>query len=194
MSIESTYIDDCEIHGSQPHVSDGEMCRAGFCLLCCYEKALEVDKKANSTWIKEKSEIDIPFFERFIEEKVYKPGDEIDYKAYNKGAKNIQQQRIDVVDKQVGAAFKKKFVDVPHKLILKSSVSVRTSKGRLLKEGVDWKIEKRDESIGRIFIMDTYTGKEGDKLKISYIADECNYMRIDSGVMIKEYPHLLEAL
>ncbi|GAG09359.1 unnamed protein product, partial [marine sediment metagenome] len=58
--------------------------------------------------------------------------------------------------------------------------SVTTSADAPLAVGVDWAIDTilKDDKIGRVRILDTYTGDEGDAIKVSYTAPETTYTMI----------------
>jgi hypothetical protein len=89
----------------------------------------------------------------------------------------IVQTAQTVVDEQPGPAYAGKMLALEFRNIEASGVSVETAADVTLVEGTDWAIDTtlKDDKIGRIRILDTYTGVDADMVKVSYTAPETTY-------------------
>lgn len=92
----------------------------------------------------------------------------------------ITQTAATVTDEQPGGAYAGTRLALANRNIDTIGVSVLTSGDVALTEGVDWAVDTdlKDNSIGRIMILDTYTGVAGDAVKVSYTAPETIYKKI----------------
>jgi hypothetical protein len=89
----------------------------------------------------------------------------------------VTQDAATVVDEQPGPAYAGKMLALANRNITAVGVVVTTNADIELVEGTDWAIDPtlKDAQIGRIRILDTYTGVAGDMVKVSYTAIETTY-------------------
>lgn len=89
----------------------------------------------------------------------------------------VTQASATVVDELPGPAYAGTMLALANRNIEAGGVSVETSSDVLLTEGTDWEIDTslKDDKIGRIRILDTYTGDAGDAVKVSYTSPETTY-------------------
>lgn len=92
----------------------------------------------------------------------------------------VTQAVATVTDEQPGGAYKGKMLALANRNIDAASVTVNTAADVPLTEGVDWAVDTdlKDAEIGRVRFLSTYTGDEGDAVKISYTAPETIYNKI----------------
>lgn len=92
----------------------------------------------------------------------------------------VTQAVATVVDEQPGGAYAGTRLALANRNIDAAGVVVTTAADVELTEGLDWTVDTdlKDNSIGRILILDTYTGTAGDLVKVSYTAPETVYKKI----------------
>lgn len=92
----------------------------------------------------------------------------------------VTQPIASVTDEEPGGAYAGTMVALANRNITSGTIVVNTSADVLLVEGTDWEVSTSlsDLEIGRIRIMSTYTGVEGDAIKVSYDAVETVYTKL----------------
>lgn len=92
----------------------------------------------------------------------------------------VTQAAATVTDEQPGGAYAGTMLALANRNIDTAGVIVETAADVVLVEGTDWEINTtlKDDKVGRIRIMDTYTGIEGDLVKVSYTAPETVYTKL----------------
>ena len=92
----------------------------------------------------------------------------------------VAQGAATVVDEQPGGAYKGRMLQLANRNITASSVTVDSSSDVALTKGVAWDIlpTLKDDKVGRIRILDTYAGVEGDMVKVSYSAPATTYTKL----------------
>lgn len=92
----------------------------------------------------------------------------------------VTQAAATVVDEQPGPAYAGTMLALANRNIDYPGVSVTTAADVSLTENLDWAVDTdyKDDQIGRIRILDTYTGTAGDLVKVSYTAPETIYNKI----------------
>lgn len=93
---------------------------------------------------------------------------------------DVTQAVAAVTDEQPGGAYAGTMLALANRNITTGTIVVNTSGDVLLVEGTDWEVNTTldDLKIGRIRIMDTYTGVAGDAVKVSYAAVETTYTKL----------------
>lgn len=92
----------------------------------------------------------------------------------------VTQAAATAVDEEPGLAYAGTMIQLANRNIDSVGFSMSTSGDVALTEGLDWSIDTtlKDDQIGRVRILDTYTGVEGDAVKVSYTAPETIYKKI----------------
>lgn len=92
----------------------------------------------------------------------------------------VTQAAATVVDETPGGAYAGKMLALANRGITVAGITVETSGDVALTQGTDWDIDTslKDDAIGRIRILDTYTGVEGDAVKVSYSCVETVYTKL----------------
>lgn len=90
----------------------------------------------------------------------------------------VVQAAATVIDEEPGAAYAGTMLALANRNIDAAGVSVELADGvTILTEGVDYEVNTilKDDKIGRIRFLDTYSGPVGDLVKVSYTAPETTY-------------------
>lgn len=92
----------------------------------------------------------------------------------------VSQPLATVTDEQPGGAYAGTRLALANRNIDTVGITVKTSGDVALLEGTDWAVDTdlKDNTIGRIMILDTYTGVAGDLVKVSYTAPITTYKKI----------------
>ena len=89
----------------------------------------------------------------------------------------VTQAAATVVDEEPGAAYAGTMLALANRNIDAVGVAVELADTTPLVEGTDYTVDTslKDDKIGRIRFLDTYTGPAGDLVKVSYTAPETIY-------------------
>ena len=92
----------------------------------------------------------------------------------------ITQATATVVDEQPGGAYKGRMLVLANRSINASTITVDSAADAPLTRGVAWDCltTLKDDQVGRIRILDTYAGTEGDMVKVSYTAAAVTYTKL----------------
>lgn len=92
----------------------------------------------------------------------------------------VTQAAATVTDEQPGGAYAGTMLALANRNIDAGGVTVETAADVALVQGTDWDIDTnlKDDKVGRIRILDTYTGVEGDLVKVSYTSPETVYTKL----------------
>lgn len=92
----------------------------------------------------------------------------------------VTQSAATVVDEIPGPAYAGKMLSLANRGIVTAGIAVKTNAGATLVKGTDWDcdVSLKDDKVGRIRILSTYTGTAGDLVKVSYTAPLQTYTKL----------------
>jgi len=94
----------------------------------------------------------------------------------------VVQTTDSVAGEQPGPAFKGRMLALEFRAVDVETIVVTDAADGALVEGTDWEVDLtlKDDVIGRIRIMDTFTAAEGNMVKVSYDYDDLTYTKLSA--------------